>query len=207
MAEAPARPGQDRLTGSVLGGLLASEALRPYMVGLFTPFDAFCSAVLISRRWVLSAAHCRPLEGTRVVIGDAVAVESNAVTTVRRVFTSPDFDRSKRIDLFDLAVVELEDEAPPFAKFMKVNSRVLLPEDNSVVRMVGYGRTSESDESRLALRQVDVSVITPAMCEEFYRELVRPVSIRKKVQICIRSQREGCGSWYAPIDSFSALDN
>lgn len=196
LTTAPANQGYDRLSGSIVGGLFASDALRPYMAGFFTLDDSFCSAVLISKKWILAAAHCMAEPGARVVFGGTVASAENAATTIQAVYRNPNFDESKRGDLFDLVAAELRDEAPPSAKFMTVNSKVVIPEENSAVRILGYGRTSQADSSPLTLRQVDVTVVSPERCEEFFKDVLQPVRVRRKLQICIRSEREGCGTWY-----------
>lgn len=196
LSAAPASKGHDRLSESIVGGLFASEALRPYMAGLFISGNLFCSAVLISKRWILTAAHCVTEPGAEVVFGGTVASQQNVATTVQSLFRHPNYDQSKRGDLFDLAVAELKDDAPASAKFMTVNTKVSIPETDSAVRMLGYGFTSETDDSALRLRQVDVKVVSPESCEEFFKDVLRPVRVRSKLQVCVRSEREGCGTWY-----------
>lgn len=192
---------RNRLRPAVVGGQEAVSALRQYMVGIFTKTDAgglnFCSGVLVGRRWVLSAAHCEIKVGAGVAIAeeDLSFTDQREATRVKRVFNHPEFDISRRFDLFDIAVLELEDDAPERAAFMKVNTRVRLPVDNTAVRIVGYGLQGPQDTSPLVLRQVDVTTITSRVCQQFYAGLVSPVRIFRKRQICIRSAREGCGVW------------
>uniref|UniRef100_A0A147BXR9 Putative serine protease n=1 Tax=Ixodes ricinus TaxID=34613 RepID=A0A147BXR9_IXORI len=57
---------QDAVSERIINGTEATPGHWPWMVGLYTAEDRFsCGGVLISRQFVLTAAHCyRPALGT-----------------------------------------------------------------------------------------------------------------------------------------------
>lgn len=81
----------------VVGGSAARAGQFPYQAALRTPAGLFfCGAVIISNRWVLSAAHCTInrdlIISFRVVVG-TLNRDTGTEFTLARVVNHPQYDR------------------------------------------------------------------------------------------------------------------
>lgn len=189
----PAR--KNEITPHIIGGDIASRKLRPYMVTVYNPSLRYCSGVLISRFWALTAAHCLVNTSFTASVGLAQAYGGGVETKIVRAFTNPSYARGGAARQNDITVFEMADPAPSGSKFMPIDTA--LPEVGEFVRVAGYGTISFEgdvpDPSPAALRQVDVPVTAPNACRRAYRATN---VLSKTKQICAGYFDEGgCDAW------------
>ena len=148
------------LSRPIVAGTVANASAYPGLAAFIdtraSGNPVFCSGTLITRRAVLSAAHCfgsvvSDPGRVKVVLGAADARTAGPRLDVKRIllhpawkgFGSSDPDGLEEVD--DLALVELagEAEAEPVDYVLPADVTDL-PEPKAMVTLVGYGVTSTS---------------------------------------------------------------
>lgn len=183
----------------ILNGDLASDKLRPYLASFVITVPGFgpvgaCTATMVSRQWLITAAHCVTNLTTLVAVGvNRSLLISQAQPSVRAAaaVAHPLFSRRRLGN--DIGVIRLERPAPPGTKFMKVNVNAGVPIEGTFARSVGYGisRSDPSDEPESVsgfLRQIDVPVTSESSCQSAYDEDV----VAYDAQVCAGYSRGGC---------------
>lgn len=190
----------------IVNGDEASPNLAPYVVSIVKNGKASCTGTLVSARWVISAAHCAINASHEVLIGarrtSDGAVQGAKFVGIKHVVQHEKYE-GERGRRFDIAAIELEEDAPETAKFMKVNVNVNVPQARSYARVLGYGKMAEGIGDPIGeagkLRQVDVPVTSDDTCISVYS------TIDPKAQVCAGYVGSGgCDSWYVASDSKSA---
>lgn len=187
-----------------MGGADTGNDLSHYMV-LFAKrqghgLELICSGALISSSMVITAAHCEFSEETIAFVGARSLSERGIAYSVHSFIRHPLYDPSRGvavISAFDIAYVRLNDTAPSFAKFMKVNVNATIPLVSSVVRSAGYGifrydklRSNAAGQ----LDQVDSPVVSGANCVKPYSSLGHLVDTSRHV--CAGYLNSGgCAPW------------
>jgi len=153
LAACTAEPGQ--LAQPVVGG---SEGGPPAVVGLLADGELFCSGVMVTRRVLLTAAHCAAVvpAGARVDahFGDRIDDGGETLEVVDLVH-HPDWRPDALPD--DIAVGALADDgpAPPIARSIHPLGEADL---GSLVAVVGFGRATAGGDDQGVKRSGAVAI-------------------------------------------------
>lgn len=199
----------------VIGGYAIRYAEAPWQVALVEPNlndnVAFCGGVLISRRWVLTAAHCVEAPMTRrkvqVFANDNDLSDRGTRAAVRNIFLHPEYtpktnDRfGSRPPYNDLALLRLRSpirgKARPiklpqfdetnFQSIVDVNYISPENEDERLPLFIsGWGRVSVKSSGTRKLRGATVPLVDLQKCNSLnaYGDPLNDDSVIQPTQIC-----------------------
>ncbi|MEV5647001.1 serine protease [Nocardia sp. NPDC052254] len=168
--------GQTTAAHAVVGGTPAQASDHPWLAAIGSPAYAtrpggqFCAGTLIAPDRIVTAAHCgvlaRTLPGTTATFGRGDNAAGGGLTVaIADVRTHPDF----RVSLFgtdlafhnDVAVLVLA--APVRLPTLDIG----VPHGDSAT-IVGWGATSEDDDSNTVLRSATIPLVPDATCAAAY---------------------------------------
>lgn len=167
----------------VVGGSIVEPGRFPWVVRL----SGGCGGSLISRRHVLTAAHCVPRVGrTRSIVVRAGASDIGAGRGVQRRSTwvrrAPGFRAAVRGD--DWAVIRL-DRPLDLPTVRPAGSA----DDRGVFTVLGWGAVREGGTLQRRLRAARVPFVSDERCGDRYRSAGYPFTGRK--MICAGDLRHG----------------
>jgi secreted trypsin-like serine protease len=168
----------------VLGGEVAADHAWPWQVALVRANDAnvyegqYCGGSLITRQWVLTAAHCvyqKAEDGTQVLVApetirvlagtNILQVGTGELLGVAHVYAHPDYDAAA-IDN-DIALIELArpPEIPSVAtvKLPTADIEAQLAAAGTGAIVTGWGRMQDG-KFPVDLRQVAISILPRDDC-------------------------------------------
>ncbi|KAL9916825.1 trypsin 5G1-like isoform 1-T5 [Glossina fuscipes fuscipes] len=129
-----------------------------------------CGAVLITHRYVLTAAHCAELGGappTVVRLGGTSLTDSTIYDVkIKRFIKHPEYNATSIYH--DIALVELEDVRHDISVFQGCLWLENGIPDNNVTAL-GYGHTSFAGQSSDQLLKASLMVIPNEECEKYYQ--------------------------------------
>uniref|UniRef100_A0A1L8EG63 trypsin n=3 Tax=Haematobia irritans TaxID=7368 RepID=A0A1L8EG63_HAEIR len=157
----------------IVGGFEVDIKDVPFQVSLYGS-DHFCGGSLISKRFVLTAAHCtedkilpEPLFDIR--IGSTYSDRGGIMVRPIRVLQHPLYNRNT-ID-YDFALVELDDYdmsdlsiEMQYAKLPKQNDIA----DGTILTASGWGNTKNPDADKTQLRAVNLPKVNEDVCKVAY---------------------------------------
>nr|XP_031841609.1 trypsin 3A1-like [Nomia melanderi] len=156
----------------IVGGNVTSVYEYPWMVSMSNHGTFFCAGSLITRRHVLTAAHCMEgfdIKSIKLTLADSDRPNLSKTAIVRRIksvsihenFHSYTFNN-------DIAIVEMD-------RPVDVNGIVrtaCLPEDKAIdytgatATVVGWGRTGEDKAVSNELRKVNLPILSQEECDQ-----------------------------------------
>jgi len=204
--------------GRVVGGEEVKVAGRyPWQLSLATGFFGFfyqhrCGATLISRRWVLTAAHCMQnmnIASTYVMAG-FLAVNNRDTAQIKKIeryITHPRFDSTLYEQ--DIALLKL---ATPMEYSSLVLPACLPPPIKSYVGQVavltGWGREWDNGPLSNQLHEISLPVVSNGECMDWYSNSGSRQYIPEDTFLCAgfeEGQRDACsGDSGGPLVAFRA---
>lgn len=185
--------GSEHVTPRIVGGHPADKSHSLYMAAFSTGSRFLCSGSLISSRWIVTAAHCRISQSTRVTLG-AARLPDGSQFSIETVIRHPMFE--EEVDSpYDVALVRLTSSASSsHFRPLRVNANISHPPPRSYARVAGYGQTSEVARSDSLLRQVDIPIVAMDICQLRYRSANAELSekLSDHWQICAGVDEGGC---------------
>jgi len=164
----------------IVGGEEAIPHSWPWQVSLRNPsYWHFCGGTIISKRWVVTAAHCVPdgdASGLTVMVGDHDQDESDGETRldVKRIIVHENYNTQNMQN--DIALIEL-DEDVPWGQYV---APACLPSTNVAVDqecvVTGWGETEGTGDST-KLQQVKVPVLSNSECQSSYGSYITNVNV------------------------------
>ena len=126
------------------------------------PFTFICSGSIITKRFILSAAHCffQSIEPSHVKFG-ATNIESLYIKqrNIREVKTHPDYDDVSKTFYYDVAIVKVDEEI----QFSSRISPICLPDSPSLhpgtgigINVQGWGTTKRGGIKHVSQAKINI---------------------------------------------------
>jgi len=159
----------------IVGGTEATPHSWPWQISMRNPdYWHFCGGSIISKRWIVTAAHCvsdGSAEGITVMVGDhdrnSDSNDGETRIAVSRVIVHENYDSgSYQLDN-DIALLELAEDVP-YGDHVKP---VCLPSNDPPVdqecTITGWGNTEDTGDEKL-LQQAKVPIMSHSECDGSY---------------------------------------
>ncbi|XP_012885165.1 PREDICTED: serine protease 48, partial [Dipodomys ordii] len=196
--------GQPVFSSRIIGGQDAAIRRWPWQVSLHLDRAPICGGSLISKNWILTAAHCLPKTSAysySVWLGSLKADASNKgkVYYVSRIVIHPKYDGSNA----DIALLRLSSQVTFSADILPI----CLPSTSKQLKIpascwvTGWGLVKENagDNYPHTLQEAEVPVFTRQECEQLYNPiggfLPALESVIKEDMICagdIINKKDSC---------------
>ncbi|PSN57575.1 Suppressor of tumorigenicity 14 protein [Blattella germanica] len=157
----------------IVGGHVTKVNEFPWMVALIKRGKFYCAGSLITRRHVLTAAHCADgfnVKDIRAVLGEHDRVSKTETVTVERKLVSAKVYANFSIFTFnnDIAVLELETpvEFGPTIRPACLPGDVYKNYTGRIAVVTGWGRTEERKPTSSSLRKVAVPIMSKEECQK-----------------------------------------
>ena len=179
-AQEPDFEDSGRVSTKIVGGYEAQPGAWPWMVGLVDSeyptvfFGQYCGGVLISSKWVLTAAHCveeRLISDFYVIAGiHDLSTDTGTRLNVKQIIQHPKYDSNKND--YDFALLELTINASQTSisiysglSYGGVDTSLT----GAIATVIGWGSTSPVGPIYPEkLQQVELPVISNTTCNEAY---------------------------------------
>lgn len=144
----------------IVGGFNVPIEDHPYQIWL-----GGCGGTIISKDWVVTAAHCNPRVGQTVYIGQTTRFGTTQRRTAVEVYDHPDWTGSTRAG-GDISLMKMD--SPIDLSDPKADSVIIVFEEDARNGMIdpgvtstvtGWGTTSSGGSSSNTLRRVDVPIV------------------------------------------------
>ncbi|XP_051483463.1 transmembrane protease serine 7 isoform X3 [Apus apus] len=161
----------------IVGGTNTEEGEWPWQVSLHFVGAAYCGASVISKEWLLSAAHC--FQGSKLAdprawrahLGMQTQGRAKFVSAVRRIVVH-EYYNSRNYD-YDIALLQLSKPWPD--TMSHVIQPICVPPFSHKVRsgdkcwITGWGQRQEADyEGSAVLQKAEVEIIDQTTCHSTY---------------------------------------
>ncbi|XP_062479958.1 transmembrane protease serine 7 isoform X3 [Pezoporus occidentalis] len=161
----------------IVGGTNTEEGEWPWQVSLHFVGAAYCGASVISREWLVSAAHC--FQGSKLAdprawsahLGMQTQGHAKFVSAVRRIVVH-EYYNSRNYD-YDIALLQLSKPWPD--TMSHVIQPICVPPFSHVARsgdkcwITGWGQKQEADdEGSAVLQKAEVKIIDQTVCHSTY---------------------------------------
>nr|WCR76448.1 trypsin-like protein [Sitodiplosis mosellana] len=185
----PPRPEFD---GRIVGGFAVNITQAPWQVSLQRHGSHFCGGSIISKTWIVTAAHCTVAVGNnaaniKVRVGSSLHNKDGELYAVKRVVKNENYN-GQTID-YDYSLLELEEplQLDDTKQAIQLHNFDEVFPDNTNTFVSGWGNTQNSSESSLLLRGAEVPLVNQKKCNEAYTSF-SPITPR---MICAGFYEEG----------------
>ncbi|XP_044055040.1 mast cell protease 8-like [Siniperca chuatsi] len=160
--------GQNALGSEIIDGEKAPENSLLYMASLQDNMTHLCGGFLISKQFVVTAAHCNDnlaRKPTRVVLGTHDLKKADkTVRLIEKKCKYPSYENVGTGNDIMLLKLSKEVQLDRRIQLIQLPSFEMNIKDNEKCSVAGWGLTRNGSTNEL--RVVDVSVINPQVCEE-----------------------------------------
>nr|AAT66249.1 trypsin precursor [Mayetiola destructor] len=164
-----------RYDGRIVGGFEMDIKDAPYQISMRVRGSHFCGGSIISKNWILTAAHCTAAIGNvasriSIYMGASSNKQGGFEHHVKRIVQHKRYN-SRNID-FDFSLLELE-EAVSYTDSVQA---VALPDfgeltaDGTNCLVSGWGNTQNNSLSRELLRGAHVPIVNQRVCDAAYEK-------------------------------------
>lgn len=208
----------DEKDGRIVGGKEVKAAGRyPWQLSLATGFFGFfyqhrCGATLISKKWVLTAAHCMKnmnIASTYVMAGFlAVNKRDTAqIKKIERFISHPRFDPS----LYEQDIALLKLDSPVVYSSLVLPACLPVPQPTSsytskIATLTGWGRVWDNGPLSDQLHEINLPVISNSECMDWYTKAGSRQYIPENTFLCAGYEEGGMdacsGDSGGPLVSF-----
>lgn len=163
---------QEDLNPSIIGGVEATPGAWPFMVAILsanvTPLfnGQFCGGALISKGWVVSAAHCFvdvAAEDIQVGVNlHNLSTDSGEIINVTQIISHPDYNADTNDN--DIALLRLASDSTTGTPISVISDSIDIENFNATA--IGWGLTVDGDDNSASevLRQVTMPIVSNSVC-------------------------------------------
>ncbi|NXJ68415.1 TMPS7 protease, partial [Rostratula benghalensis] len=185
------------LISRIVGGMNTEEGEWPWQVSLHFVGAAYCGASVISKEWLVSAAHC--FQGSKLAdprawrahLGMQTQGRAKFISAVRRIIVH-EYYNSRNYD-YDIALLQLSKPWPD--TMSHVIQPICVPPFSHKVRsgakcwITGWGQRQETDdEGSEILQKAEVEIIDQTLCHSTYGI----ITARMFCAGLMNGKRDGC---------------
>ena len=163
--------GEQLITPRIVGGGNANQADWGFYTQLVSPQSnrSYCGASYLGNGYVLTAAHCvvgdSPSQVAVKVGGYRYGAADGQRANVSQIFIHPQYNTSTLAN--DIAILKLDRQLPG-AVTVKIAEGSLsqYAREGDLLTVGGLGRTQEAGLSPTVLQEVDVPLVSDAVCQQ-----------------------------------------
>lgn len=160
----------------IVGGQSATISQVPYQVSLRQSNSHICGGSIISKKYILTAAHCIGSTNPSlysVRVGSTYSNSGGSVVAVAAITKHPNYNKPTHNN--DFAIIRLKNPIKNYSSSVK--NIALAPANQylsggSMAKISGWGRLSENGGSTTRLQVVDVPLIALSSCKSKYGSLI-----------------------------------
>lgn len=151
-------------TPRIIGGSVVTDPTERYPYFALMNGEALCGAVLVSSRFIITAAHCAYADDDFQVIGDGWNDIKYMAGRIHPNYNNNDVSH-------DIAVFELSEDVPASVATPITMRRAPLTTGGTTLTVIGFGDTDPSDTITSAsnsLRKVDLQYVPAETCNRAF---------------------------------------
>ncbi|XP_010638930.1 kallikrein-7 [Fukomys damarensis] len=155
----------------IIDGYECEKGSHPWQVALLKGSQLHCGGVLVDKRWVLTAAHCKMGQYTVQVGSDKLGDRSAQKIKATKSFRHPKYSTQTHEN--DIMLVRLDNPARMSSSVKAANLPTRCEPAGTSCSVSGWGTiTSPQVTFPAQLMCTDVHLIAPSECKKVYKDLL-----------------------------------